>query len=227
MEQYVIYRFFAADNEKIEVRLDFDAITFQLRPVAGQPRPPWARLEPHFCPGCGLPAGSVFCPTALGFARFLGAFDSRFSYEKAVVEIETPERVVLSKGRFQAGMASLLGLVCATSGCPSTQFLRPLARFHIPFADGNEALFRIVSVQLLGRHLQAAETGARDRPMFAEVWERYATLLSVAAHLADRLRPVVQRFAPLNARILLDSFEEIAPADIDEAVAALRAISAD
>lgn len=224
MEQYAIYRFFAADNEKIEVRLDFDAITFQLLPVAGQPTPDWTRLDVHACAHCPLSADEAFCPSALGIARFVGSFDSRFSYEKAVVEVETPLRVVLSKSRFQAGMASLLGLVCATSGCPATQFLRPLARFHMPFASEQETLFRIVSAHLLGIRARNVVQGGADRPGFDEMREKYATLRAVIGSLTDRLRPVVKRYASLNAAILLDSFAEIAPADAEDGVADWRVI---
>lgn len=222
MEQYAVYRFFAADNEKIEVRLDFDAITFELLPVAGQSRPNWTRLNDHPCRCCSLPADSVFCPSALGIARFVGAFDSRFSYEKAVVEIETPLRVVLLKSRFQAGIASLLGLVCATSGCPVTRFLRPLMRFHFPFANEQETLFHIFSASLLGLYMKNPTLGPADRQVFDDVKEKYATLRSVMADLADRLRPVVKRYAPLNADILLDSFAEIAPDNMDGSLATLQ-----
>jgi hypothetical protein len=224
MEQYAVYRFFAADNEKIEVRLDFDAITFELLPVAAQSRPNWTRLDDHPCRCCSLPKESVFCPSALGIARFVGAFDSRFSYEKAVVEIETPLRVVLLKSRFQAGMASLLGLVCATSGCPATQFLRPLVRFHFPFANEQEMLFHIFSASVLGLSMKSATQGHADRQVIDDLKEKHATLRTVMANLADRLRPVVKRYAPLNADILLDSFAEIAPDDIEDGLDALRGI---
>jgi hypothetical protein len=224
MEQYAIYRFYAADIEKIEVRLDFDAITLQLLPVDGQPTPSWARLDHHPCPHCPLSADSVFCPSALGIARFIGAFDSRFSYQKAVVEVETPLRVVLSKSRFQAGMASLFGLVCATSGCPATQFLRPLARFHQPWADEQEALFRVFSAHLLSIHMKNVANASADRQSLDEVRAHYAALSRVLANLGERLRPVVKRYAPLNAAILLDSLALIAPLNIEERFAELQSL---
>lgn len=219
MEHYVIYRFFAADNEKIEVRLDFDATTLELLPVTGQPMPDWARLDRHACPDCSCSRDCHFCPTALALARFLGSFDTRFSYEKAVVEIETPQRVVLSKGSFQAGMASLLAVVCATSGCPATRFLRPQVRFLLPFSDGKEALFRIVSTYLLSLLVQNEEATLIG---LDEAKARYALLRRVMANLADRLRPVVRRHASLNADSLLAAFGEIASIDFDEGVAELR-----
>ncbi|PKU23778.1 DUF6901 family protein [Telmatospirillum siberiense] len=227
MEHYVIYRFFAADNEKIEVRLDFDAITFELLPVTGQPTPDWARLDHHPCRDCACPTDVIYCPTALALARFIGSFDTRFSYEKAVVEIETPQRVILSKGSFQSGMASLLAVVCATSGCPATRFLRPQVRFLIPFSDGREALFRTVSTYLLCLHMNAAEKEPVQRRYLDEVAARYVLLRQVTANLVVRLRPVLRRHAALNADILLDAFSEIAAVDFDEGLAELRMFCGD
>lgn len=226
MEHYVIYRFFAADNEKIEVRLDFDAITLELLPVNGQPAPDWARLDARSCPDCTLAAGSLFCPVALGVARFLGAFDSRFSYEKAVVEIETRQCVILSKGSFQAGMASLLAVIAATSGCPSLRFLRPAIRLYLPFFDGREALSRFVSTSLL---LDLAHDGrqAASRPTWRDdATQRYATLRGVMSDLADRVRPVVRRHASVNADAVLAAFAAVASIECDEETASPGSVHA-
>ena len=40
----------------------------------------------------------------------------------------------------------------ATGGCPALAKLRPMARFHLPFATREETLFRSASAYLLGQY---------------------------------------------------------------------------
>ena len=57
----------------------------------------------------------------------------------------------------QQAMSSVLGLIMATSGCPWTDRLRPMARFHLPFASEAETLYRSVGMFLLARELVGAD----------------------------------------------------------------------
>ncbi len=53
----------------------------------------------------------------------------------------------------QQAMSSVLGLIMATAGCPWTDRLRPMARFHLPFASEAETVYRSVCMFLLARDL--------------------------------------------------------------------------
>ncbi len=211
----ITYRFFVAADETLVVDLLFTKDTFRLVIPEGGPHPEWARLGHKRCPNCTLADDCEYCPSALGIAQFLPSFSARVSHDKAVVEVETPQRTIVSKTTFQTGMASMIGLVCATSGCPLTRFLRPMARFHMPFADEQETLFRAFSIWLLMSFVQRRADGS-DEPLSLEgLKHNYQQLSVMNSHLAERMRDTVSRDAALNAVIILDLFAQIAPDNID------------
>jgi len=106
-------------------------------------------------------------------------------------------------------------LVCATSGCPHTKFLRPLARFHLPFANEQETVFRSLSANLLMQYVSNSQNGG-DKPInFDQLNESYANLSIVNGFLAERLRDGVERDAALNAVIILDGLALITPENTD------------
>jgi len=215
MPQTITYRFFTSGEEKIIVDLVFDEATFRLLLPEDSPRPDWARLEHQQCPNCNFLDESDYCPAALAMACFLPAFSTHVSYEKAVVEVDMTNRVVVSKSTFQSGMASLMGLILATSGCPRTRFLRPMARFHLPFSDERETVFRALSAWLLGQYVAAKAAGRPLALSLEELKDCYVELSAVNAALAERIRLVFSRDAALNAVIILDTFAMIAPENIE------------
>lgn len=215
MPQAINYKFFAPAGETIIVNLQFDDDTYRLirSPEANEPE--WTRLAHQKCGNCPLPAGTERCPAALALATFIHYFEARVSYEKAVIEVETTNRTIVSKVTFQQGMASLMGLVLATSGCPLTRFLRPMARFHLPFSNEQETMYRALSTFLLGQYMTAVAAGREPHLSLDELRENYSRLTVVNAALAERMRAAVSRDAALNAVIILDTFAQIAPDNID------------
>ena len=101
--------------------------------------PDWARLEFHQCPCCTLtPAKNNYCPICLNISEIVEAFKSVRSIDKCVVFCSTPERNVFKETDVQEGLSSILGIFMATSDCPKMSLLKPMARFHLPFATGEE-----------------------------------------------------------------------------------------
>lgn len=215
MTQTITYRFFSAEAGKIVVDLEFDDSSFTLQVPASSERPEWTQLAYERCINCPLPDETRHCPAAVALASFLPKFMEKPSYEKAVVEVDTPNRVIVSKTTFQSGMASLVGLVCATSGCPLTRFLRPMARFHLPFSDERETVFRSLSSHLLGLYIAARLANRKPDISLDQLKWNYMELSIVNGALAERLRSAVSRDAALNAVTILDSFAQITPENID------------
>src|SRR5579859_1076088 len=210
----VTYSFFASHNERLSVSLEFDEKTYRLKLADDAVRPDWTRLDFERCPNCNLPDEQTHCPAALALAQFLPQFESRVSYEKAVVEVDMPTRTVVSKTTFQHGMAALIGLVMAASGCPRTRFLRPMARTHLPFATDQETVFRTLAVHLLGQCV-AAGSGAPMAFSFEHLKQDYQELSKVNSAMSERIRAAITRDAAVNAVIILESFTMIAPENID------------
>jgi hypothetical protein len=211
----ISYTFFTAGQADIAVVLRFEARTHQLQLPTDSPRPDWARLSCHRCPNCPLADTEQWCPAALGLATILPDFAGRVSHERAVVEVGTTNRTVVAKTTLQSGLASLIGLICATSGCPMTKFLRPMARFHLPFADEQETLFRSFASWLLADYVRNHQAGNSARVSLDGLKRHYEDVSLVNASLAERLRTVATRDALLNAVVILDLFAQIAPANID------------
>jgi hypothetical protein len=111
-------------------------------------------------------------------------------------------------------MAALIGLTMASSGCPRTRFLRPMARTHLPFATDQETVFRTLAVHLLGQYVAAGGGGAVSLS-FAQLKENYSQLSKVNNAMAERIRAAIKRDAAVNAVIILESFTMIAPENID------------
>ncbi|CAA7617771.1 conserved hypothetical protein [Candidatus Terasakiella magnetica] len=211
----IVYRFFVGTDQSQTVDLLFDKKTFRLLIPETAPRPDWAKLSHQRCANCTLPDDCSYCPAALGIAMFLPAFENRVSHEKTVVEVETPNRTIVAKTTFQSAMASLMGLVCATSGCPLTRFLRPMARFHMPFSDEQETLFRSFSSWLLAGYVESRMAGVGVCVTLDGLKGKYQDLSIMNAALGNRIRNSVKRDAALNAVIILDLFAQIAPDNID------------
>jgi len=215
MSQTITYKFYAANQQIIKMDLRFNDKTYQIELSDDTPKPDWAKLSHHKCSNCPLGEDVEWCPTALALSEFLPYFKTKFSYEKAVIEVDTPMRSIVTKSNFQNGIASLFGLACATSGCEHTKFLRPLARFHLPFANEQETVFRSLSANLLMQYVDNVQNG-RNHPMnFDALNENYAKLSVVNSHLTKRLNDGVERDAALNAVIILDVFALITPENTD------------
>lgn len=222
MPETIIYKFYDGDIEKRRVELTFDEDSFRLSLPPDEELPNWTRLDYLKCGNCNIAGEPERCPAAQAIAHFLPAFADDFSYAKAVVEVETPNRIVVSKTTLQNAVASLMGLAMATSGCPRTAFLRPMARFHLPFATDQETIFRSLGAWLLGEFIRNQET---DQPLsLAGLKAAYEQISIVNAAFVNRIRAAVSKDAPLNAVLLLDTFALIAGMNIDGGFEDLRHI---
>lgn len=171
---------------------------------------PWTQLSWHRCTHCPLPADAGHCPFATGLAPFTERFDDFFSYEQVEIAVVTEQRTIVAKRALQHGLASVVGLVGATSGCPHLDFFRPMARFHLPFANEQETLIRAFALHLLGDWIA-------DRPLgLDDLADSYRAAALVNRSMADRLRTVLKRDAIVNALITLDTFAQAVPYVIDE-----------
>ncbi len=215
MSSEITYRFLTPDGEKICVMLSFDDDTYRIINDEDIDRPEWARLENHKCENCPLGAEVEWCPAALVMAQIVPKFRSYYSYEKVVVEVQTPSRKISANTTFQKALASLMGLALATSGCPRTRFLRPMARFHLPFSDEQETVFRSLSTHLLKSYVENQQSGEFREVDFDGLRESYKQVSIVNGFLADRVRSAVEEDAAINAVVTLDLFAAITPSDTD------------
>ena len=199
------------DAQKIELSIDFP-----------DDMPPWTKLDFHQCPHCPLqPTVHSHCPLAANLVAIVERFEGLLSYKKIEVDVMMEERFITRDVSVQRGISSLMGLLMATSSCPYMAFLKPMARFHLPFANTEETVYRATSMYLVaqyflhkeGRHADLDLTGLR---------EIYRNIEIVNVAVAKRLRAATETDSAVNAIILLDIFTKAMPVVIEESLEEIR-----
>lgn len=224
--EVITYIFHLANGRTERIELAFDPTTFLLRDDATAPPEAWVALDFHQCPNCPLSVGShPTCPFARALGGFVHRFDAFYSYEKAVVEVATSQRTVIANRPLQEAMASILGLIGATSGCPHLAFFRPMAHFHLPFASEQETLVRTFSLYLLGEYLHSG--GGGSVAVSVEGLEaKYRAVAEVNRAMADRVRTAFAKDAVVNAIVILDTFAQAVPFVVHKALKELQPLFA-
>src|SRR5262249_33669487 len=118
-------------------------------------------------------------------------------------------------------LGSLLGLVMASSGCPILGELRGLARFHLPFAEFEETLFRTVGLYLLRQYFVARDGGVPDFEL-AGLGRLYEDLQEVNRALQRRMEGVSPRDASINAVTMLFSLSALVALSLEAGLEQLR-----
>jgi hypothetical protein len=129
------YRFDLPDGSQKTLDFSFDAATFKLQNPPPADPPFWTELKFNRCSNCPLKEQEhPHCPAALQMASALEPLKALVSFDTVGVTVLQPERKVYAETTVQQAMSSVFGLIMATAGCPWTDRLRPMARFHLPFA---------------------------------------------------------------------------------------------
>ena len=222
MELEVQYIFRFADDRELRfpIRLDADGAD-QVGP-RDEPPPPWTRLDFHRCAHCPLqPEQTPLCPLAQALAQPVRMLDGILSYDEVDVEVITPERRILNHTTAQNGISAMMGLIIATSGCPHMAFLKPMARFHLPFATAAETLYRASTMYLLGQYFRQQQALPAELG-FRGLVAMYRNVETVNRAMAERLRAAGREDGTVNALILLDMYAKTLPLAVDEALQELR-----
>lgn len=195
---------FRFQHKELVFNYSFDKETFALIYPPQKHVEPWVKLGFHKCVHCPLDEGThPNCPIANILHHIIGQLESQTSYEEVSVEVDTPNRKIISKSKtkMQGAIASLLGLLIPSSGCPHTKFFRPMARFHLPFSDGHETVYRVFSMFLLDQYFK--KKSKMIDIDFNKLNEAYKNISIVDKHICKRLREVTDKDASLNALNIL------------------------
>jgi hypothetical protein len=166
--------------------------------------PDWARLEHCQCRHCPLhTAQSPFCPFALALAGPLHTLNGRQSFDSVHVSIDWNGRHLEQSSTLQRVLSSVIGLIGATSGCPHTRLLSPMAHFHQPFSGPAETLFRALGTYLTGQFLRQ-QNGLSARYDMEGLMDIYRALHEVNLSMAERLRSATRAEQGINGLVLLD-----------------------
>ncbi|HEY3445655.1 MAG TPA: hypothetical protein VGK67_04780 [Myxococcales bacterium] len=223
MDVYPIrYGFRFDDGRTVDFTVNLDGKTLLLADAWPRPEPEWARLDTDRCRGCTLPASELYCPTAAHLAGVVKSFATTLSITEADVTVTLPEREYRKRTAVQTSLSSLLGVYMVSSGCPVLSALRPMVRFHLPFASELDTTFRSASMYLLAQFLRA-RSGLPTEWNLEGLAQAYRKIGDVNQAFASRLRHAAPLDANVNALVLLDVFAKVMPASIEEGLEDLRA----
>ncbi|MDI1300910.1 MAG: hypothetical protein PSX71_03300 [bacterium] len=219
----VAYQFHFDNGQEKRFTLTLDPVSLESVDPLPANLPAWTALGFEQCVHCPLDvAKTPLCPLAARISQAVDVFEDVLSHDKVEVVVLTDEREVRVTTTAQRATSALLGLISATSACPYTVYLKPMARFHLPFASEEETIYRAVTMYLLARYFQKGDSDRLDARLEG-LTSIYRNLQIVNAATARRLRAASQEGdAAVNAIILLDLYAKALPAVIADSVDEVR-----
>lgn len=203
------------------VKLDPETL-LNLAPEPENP-PEWTALPFQQCPNCPLDKKTCkACPVALNLSDVVHQFSEIFSFERVSARVTVPERVYVAEDiSMQSALSSLLGVYMVTSGCPVLSKLRPMVRFHLPFAAELETIARSTSMYLLSQYFVSQRGGTPDWTLQG-LAANYQAAGLVNRAFANRLRAAAPKDANVNALIRLHTFAQALPDTIENQLEELK-----
>lgn len=219
------YHFSFSDNSVTDYEITLDPETLALVRDDGDPElPGWTRLDFEQCTCCPLTLDvHPHCPIATNIMELVDTFKNVFSYHDCNVVCETAERTYSKKTSVMEGLSAIFGVIMATSDCPVMEFLKPMARFHLPFATIEETTVRSTSMYLLAQYFKH-----KDQPGmqfdFKTLESHYAQVQQVNEGLLGRINSICSEDADKNAIITLHSLSQFLSMEIDYSLSGLEPI---
>jgi hypothetical protein len=219
------YHFQFPDNSTKEYLIALDPNSLSLlRDDMDREPAPWTRLVFEQCKCCPLtPDIHPWCPIALNIMELVHSFKDLFSYHDCSVTCEAAERSYTKKTSVMEGLSAIFGVIMATSDCPVMEFLKPMARFHLPFSTIEETTVRSASMYLLAQYFRY-----KDQPGmkfdFKALENHYAKVQQVNEGLLKRINGVNSEDADKNAIITLHSLSQFLSMEIDYSLGGLESI---
>ncbi|MDF1582835.1 MAG: hypothetical protein RQ733_10465 [Methyloprofundus sp.] len=200
-------------SSELQLKINLQTTTLQSDETTA---PYWTALEFNQCPNCPFNKEQhANCPVAQNLIPLLDLSGALISYEAVNVIIKTPERIISADTSIQRAISALLGLIMATSPCPHTEFLKPMARFHLPLASEEETIYRTTSMYLLAQYFRS-KAGFDYEIGFEGLTAVYSNLKIINRALASRFRAASEQDATVNAIILLDLLSQAVAWSIED-----------
>lgn len=214
---YFKYHFEFESGKKLdfEINLDPDTLTI-IRTGVERNLPAWTERSYHQCPNCSLEGSEhTYCPIAVEVIDLITAFKDHVSHEKVKVAVETEQRIYSQCVPLQHAVSSLLGIYMTTSGCPVMERLKPMVRFHLPFASLEETTYRHISMYLTAQFLRAQKGLSADWKL-EHLLSTYDEIHKLNTYFCKRITSEAAKDANLNAVVILNNFADYIPYNITD-----------
>ncbi len=211
------------DNKTSEVfEFKLDAETFDLIATDVETYPKWTELKFRQCSHCPLdPSEHTHCPLAVNISHVVERFHHTKSIDIVEMDVTTAERRVIQSTAIQHVIASMFDLIFPSCGCPKTEYMKPLARFHLPLASEEETVFRVTSMYSLAQYFlrTSGQGGMVELNGLGDIYDDM-NILNKA--VASRLQLATDSDSAKNAIALLDMYSTLVPVLVDDELAELR-----
>ena len=217
----IAYQILLKEDSTYAYEIEINSDTCLQESSRSRQAPDWAELGFQQCPNCTLKVSEVkHCPVALNLANVVEDCEDLISHSHVQLTVTMPQRSVIATTTAQKALSSLIGLIMATSDCPHTRFFRPMAQFHVPLANQEEAIFRAISSYFV---MQYFSNQSHEKEVdFSELIRIYEDMQIVNQYLAKRIQPHSRGDAPANAVVSLHLLSCILPLSLDESLEKLR-----
>lgn len=213
---YFKYRFVFNDGVEKEFEIKLNPETLDVIRDTDDHLPDWT-LSKNFC--CEICPESQreykHCPVAVNLKDVIDFFSNMPSYEQAQIFVSTNERQYYKKTSIQVGVSSLIGIKMSASGCPILAKLKPMVRFHLPFASLEETEFRVLTMFLLAQYFRKKNGLDYDFDL-NELKNIYQDIQRVNHSVAKKIADLEKRDTSINAVVVLNNFADYVTFSIDE-----------
>lgn len=178
--------------------------------------PEWAKYKNFRCPHCPVNAQEdEFCPVAVNLEEIIRFFSNTASYEKITLSVETKERTFIKETSVQSGVSGIIGILMVTSGCPVMGKLKPMVRYHIPFATLEETEFRATSMYLLAQFFRK-KWGLEPDWEMKKLINIYENIRILNQNVCRRIADVEAKDASINSLVILNNFADYVTLSLDD-----------
>lgn len=203
------------DGREQVIDINLDPSTYTIIPAVNENAPDWAMLEFGKCSVCPFSGTQhKYCPVARNLAALTLAFSDQASTVVVDARVIAKDREYFKRTSLQTVLSSAIGLYMTTSGCPVMSALKPMAKYHLPFANLNETIYRSVSAYLLQQYFRKKKGLEPDWDLKG-LNKAYEDIAVLNLAIVDRVRKASQKDANYNALIILDVFAKMVPWTID------------
>ncbi len=216
------YRFTLPNKRRVEIDLLFDRSKIVLKGKMKKNPPFWTELGFHQCPHCPIDEKSFpQCPVALNLVTVYQRMGKLMSFDRVTVNVITEQRKFHVRCSAQEAISSIMGLMIAASHCPHTHFLKPMARFHLPFANREETIWRALSTYLLARYFESHGKSDFNLNGLVKIYDNIARINDC---MVMRLRAASQKDSMVNALVHLDVFAKFMMPPLEDTLDSIRAL---
>lgn len=176
----------------------------------------WTKLENFECVHCPLNKDEYkYCPVAVNLQELIEFFSEKTSFEKVKVTVDTNERSYFKDTDVQSAVGSLIGIIMPASGCPILAKLRPMLRFHLPFATIEETEFRVFAMYALAQFLRH-KIGKQPDWELKSLVKLYDDIQKINTNVVSKIAKLEKQDASINSVVVLNNFANFVAMDLDD-----------